>query len=90
MRILVSFTHISEMHEQKGALELGIARRCGLHEIEKQISSECEKMSKSEIGCSGISVSDVVIAEGVLLFCDADISEMFDACIWLETDMHRF
>ena len=31
----------------------------------------------------------VVIVEGVLLFCDADICQMFGACIWLETDMHR-
>ena len=56
--------------------------------LKTEISSECEKMSKREVGCRGISVSDVVIVEGVLLFCDADICEMFDACICLETYLH--
>ena len=46
-------------------------------------------MSKRESGCTGNSISNVVIVEGVLLFCDADICQMFDACMWLETDMHR-
>ena len=44
-------------------------------------------MSKRESGCTGNSTSNVVIVEVVLLFCDADICKMFDACIWLETDM---
>jgi len=49
--------------------------------IIKNISSECETMSKRESGCTGNSTSNVVIVEGFLLFCDADICKMYDACI---------
>ena len=49
----------------------------------------CETVGKWENGCSGIFVRDVVIVEGFLLLCDAYICQMIDACIWLETDMHR-
>ena len=75
------------MHEHKGKTGIGsrpkawTSRDCGKH------SSVCETVGKREKGCSGISVRDVVIVEGFLLFCDADICKMFDACIWLETDM---
>ena len=57
--------------------------------LRNKIFTVCDAVRKDKKnGCSNSEIN-VVIVEGFLLFYDAAICQMLDACIWLETDMTR-